>query len=146
MSIRPAFAIEITASDDIPAAVARADVIAAATSAAVPFIRDADVRPGTHLGLIGAFTPKMAEAEGELLARATLYVDTLDGALSKAGEVLHALKQGLFGPEHIKGDLAALLSAEASPRSSESEITIFKSVGHAGQDLAISEFVLAQTL
>ncbi len=59
--------------------------------------------------------------------------------------MLHALKQGLFGPEHIKGDLAALVSAETSPRRSESDITIFKSVGHAGQDLAISEFVLAQS-
>ncbi len=78
--------VEVNASADIPAAVARADVIAVATSATVPFIRASDVRPGTHLGLIGAFTPNMAEAEGELLARALLYADTLDGVLSRAAK------------------------------------------------------------
>jgi ornithine cyclodeaminase len=135
---------KITASADIPAAVARADVIAAATSAMAPFIRAADVRPGTHLGLIGAFTPHMAEAEGQLLARAVLYADTIEGVLSKGGEVLLALNQGLFGPEHIKGDLPALLRSAVSARNSESEITVFKSVGHAAQDLAFAEFVLAQ--
>jgi ornithine cyclodeaminase len=136
---------EATASTDISAAVARADVIAAATTATVPFIRAADVRPGTHIGAVGAFTPKMAEIDGDTLKRATLYADSFDSVLIKGGEVVQALNAGLFERSHIRGGLADILTASGPIRTSADEITVFKSVGYAALDLAIAEFVVERS-
>ncbi len=133
------------ASTDIPAAVARADVIAAATTATVPFIRSADVRPGTHIAAVGAFTPKMAEIDGETLQRATLYADSFDSVLIKGGEVVQALNARLFDRSHIRGGLSDILTAPGPIRTSADEITVFKSVGYAALDLAIAEFVVEQS-
>ncbi|MGN9273779.1 hypothetical protein ACTMO5_15225, partial [Enterococcus faecium] len=112
-------------------------VIAAATTATIPFIRSADVRPGTHIGAVGAFTPKMAEIDDETLTRATLYADSFDSVLIKGGEVVQALNAGLFGRGHIRGGLADILTAPGPIRTSAEEITVFKSVGYAALDLAI---------
>lgn len=133
------------ASTDIGTAVAHADVIAAATTATVPFICSDDVRPGTHIGAVGAFTPKMAEVDGETLKRATLYADSLDSVLIKGGEVVQALNAGLFARDHIRGGLTDILAAPGPIRTSAEEITVFKSVGYAALDLAIAEFVVERS-
>ncbi len=123
--------------------VAGADVIIAATSATVPFMEAAWVRPGTHVGLFGAFTPAMAEASPALLAHASLFADTRAGVLENGGEVTQAIKAGLISPQALRAELAQMVGSEVHWRQSESEITVLKSVGFAALDLLAVRQLLA---
>jgi len=123
-------------------AVAEADVIIAATTATVPFIEAAWVRPGTHLGLFGAFTSAMAEAAPALLASVSLFADTRAGVLEKGGEVTHAIKAGLITPQAIRAEFSEMVAGDRQWRQNESEITVLKSVGFAALDLLAARQVL----
>ncbi len=125
---------------DLEAALAQADIVAAATTATEPFLRAAAIRPGMHLGLIGAFTPAMAEAEPALLARARLFADDRDSVLAKGGEVVQAIAAGLIAPAALEADLAGLVSAP--PVRAAEDVTVFKSVGFAALDLIAAEVAL----
>lgn len=113
-----------------------ADIVAAATLSRAPLVRGEAVRPGTHVDLVGAFRPEMRESDAALLARATLIVDTRAGALAEAGDVVQAIAEGAFDAHHVVADLAELVRGEHPGRQSPEEITVFKSVGWAGEDLA----------
>jgi len=119
------------------------DIVAAATLATEPVIRAGAVSPGTHLDLIGAFRPDMREAEAALLARATLVVDTRAGALAEAGDILQAIAEGAITEAHVVAELADLCRGVHPGRRHADEITMFKSVGWAGEDLAAA--ILAVT-
>jgi len=139
--------LQAQACEDLQATLTQADVVAAATTATTPFIRADWVRPGTHLGLMGAFTPSMAEAEPALMPRAQLYADSLEAIAQKGGEVLQALQQGLIQPSDIRAELATLAARPQQPwRSDAQAITVFKSVGFAALDLIAAEEVLSATL
>ncbi len=127
-------------ASDLEAALAQADIVAAATTATRPFLRAAAIRPGMHLGLIGAFTPAMSEAEPALLARARLFADDRDAVLAKGGEMVQAIAAGLIAPAAIEADLAGLVSAP--PVRAAEDVTVFKSVGFAGLDLVAAEVAL----
>jgi ornithine cyclodeaminase len=130
------------ASGDLHATLAQADVVCAASTASTPFIRSDWVRPGTHLGLLGAFTPSMAEAEPGLMPRAQLFADARDAVLQKGGEVLQAIEQGLIRPGDIQAELAELAAAPGRAwRNGDEAITVFKSVGFAALDLIAAELV-----
>jgi ornithine cyclodeaminase len=133
------------ASTDLERTLAATDLVAAVTTATEPFIRSEWVMPGTHLGLIGAFTPGMAEAEPALLSRVSLFADTRDGVLEKGGEVWQAVHSGLIKASDVRAELAELvaLAPKVTGRSSEQEITVFKSVGFAALDLIAAEHLLA---
>lgn len=134
--------ITAEASHDLQATLARADVVSAASTATEPFIRSEWVRPGTHLGLIGAFTPAMAEAEPALMPRAQVFADSQDAILQKGGEVLQAIAQGLIAASDIQAELAGLCAQpQKAWRRSEESITVFKSVGFASLDLIAAEMV-----
>lgn len=120
----------------VPEPVMDADIIAAATLATQPLIAGAALRPGTHLDLVGAYRPDMREADGAALARATLVVDTRPGAMAEAGDIVQAIAEGAIGPAHVVADLAALCRGDHPGRRTAEEITAFKSVGWAGEDLA----------
>lgn len=115
---------------------AGADIVAAATLSAAPLVHGAAVRPGTHVDLVGAFRPDMRESDGALLARATLVVDTRAGALAEAGDVVQAIREGAITESHVAADLFDLCRGAHPGRRSAEEITVFKSVGWAGEDLA----------
>ncbi len=136
--------ISASATIDLQSALASADVVVAATTATQPFIRSDWVKPGTHLGLMGAFTPQMAEAEPELLPNVRLFVDSREAVLQKGGEVLQALRAGLIQGSDVRGELAELLSPSLNivGRTSDQDITVFKSVGFASLDLIAAEYVL----
>jgi len=125
---------------DLAAAVGEADLVSCATLSTEPLVRGAWLRPGTHLDLVGAFTPTMREADDAALLRGPVYVDTPD-ALKKGGDVAAAIQSGALAPEAIAGDLAALCRGEALGRRSRDEITVFKSVGAAIEDLAAAAAV-----
>lgn len=115
---------------------AGADIVSAATLSTVPLVRGAEVRPGTHVDLVGAYRPDMRESDGALLARATLVADTRAGALAEAGDIVQAIAEGAIGEGHVAADLADLCRGTHPGRRSPEEVTVFKSVGWAGEDLA----------
>jgi len=129
-------------SVDLQQTLAQADVVAVATTATRPFILADWVRPGTHVGLVGAFTPRMAEAEPALMARAQLFADQRAAVIEKGGEVWQALEQGLIKPDAIEAELADLAAnPQRTWRHSAQGITVFKSVGFASLDLIAAEQV-----
>ncbi|MCV3735146.1 ornithine cyclodeaminase family protein [Rhizobium sp. TRM96647] len=121
---------------DLEWAAREADIISCCTLSETPLVRGAWLRPGTHLDLIGAFKPSMRETDDEAVTRATLFVDTRDGALSEGGDLVQPIRAGIIGPEAIRADLAELVTGRDPGRRSPEEITLFKSVGAALEDLA----------
>jgi len=134
--------IDIEAIDDLEAGVRWADIISCATLATAPLVRGAWLRPGQHLDLIGSFTPEMREVDDEALTRSRIYVDTRAGALTESGELVQAMSSGLLAAADIYGDLAALTRGTVSGRDSAEQITLFKSVGCAIEDLSAAELAL----
>jgi ornithine cyclodeaminase len=133
---------DVSAAEDLEAAVKWADIISCATLADAPLVRGEWLRPGQHLDLIGAFTPTMREADDEALRRAAIYVDTRDGALRESGELVQAIANGSITAGDIRGELAELARGTVGGRSSPDDITLFKSVGTALEDLAAAELAL----
>jgi ornithine cyclodeaminase/alanine dehydrogenase-like protein (mu-crystallin family) len=130
----------------IEEAVTHADIISCATTSREPIIRGRWVKPGTHIDLMGAFKPEMREADGEAIGKARVFVDTYEGAMSEAGDLLQAIKEGSFSKERIEGDLAALCRGSAPGRKTAEEITLFKSCGTAIEDLATAIMVYDKVL
>ena len=131
---------EASATDDLARAAASADIVSCATLATAPLIRGAWLRPGTHLDLIGSFTPQMREADAACFARCSVYVDT-DEALAKSGDVLQAVAEGAFSVEQLQGTLAELCTGTRPGRAGPAQRTLFKAVGSALEDLAAAELV-----
>ncbi|MDE2305500.1 MAG: ornithine cyclodeaminase family protein [Gammaproteobacteria bacterium] len=129
---------------DLRAAVEWADLVSCATLSSEPLVRGEWLRSGQHLDLVGAYTPRMCEADTEALLRARVYVDTRAGALAESGELVQAIATGRFRAEEICGELADLASGRAAGRGGAAEITLFKSVGTALEDLAAAELALAR--
>jgi ornithine cyclodeaminase len=134
--------IDIEAVGDLEAGVRWADIISCATLAAAPLVRGTWLRAGQHLDLIGSFTPAMREVDDQALVRSRIYVDTREGALAESGELVQAMAGGVITAADIHGDLAALARGTAAGRTSTEEITLFKSVGCAIEDLAAAEMAL----
>jgi ornithine cyclodeaminase/alanine dehydrogenase-like protein (mu-crystallin family) len=126
---------------DLQAAVEVADVISCATLSTSPVVRGAWLRPGQHVDLIGAFTPKMREVDDEALTRATVFIDT-EGALTEAGEIVQGLASGALTRDAIGGTLYDLCGGSGRVRG-DGEITLFKGVGTAVEDHAAVRVALA---
>lgn len=126
---------DASAATDLAAAVAHADIVSCATLAREPIVQGRWLRPGTHLDLIGGFTPQMREADDDCFAGAAIYVDT-DEALQKSGDLLGPMTRGVFASGDVCGTLTQLARGEASGRDDPAQRTVFKSVGSALEDLA----------
>ena len=133
---------EIVAKNDLKEALNVADVISCATLSQRPLILGDWIKPGKHLDLVGAFTPDMAEADSKAIAMSKIVVDTYEGALSESGELINALKEGCIHKKHILSDLIQLVMEEKNIRNDSNDITLFKSVGTALEDLAAAELVI----
>jgi ornithine cyclodeaminase/alanine dehydrogenase-like protein (mu-crystallin family) len=116
-------------------AVAQADIVACATLAQQPLVEGAWLAAGTHLDLIGSFTPQMREVDSACVARSRVYIDT-EEALRKSGDLLAAIADGALHAQAVQGTLSALCRGTAAGRGGAGEITLFKSVGTALEDLA----------
>lgn len=127
--------LTLAATDDLEAAVRQADIVSCATLSTEPLVKGAWLRPGAHLDLVGAYTPAMREADDEAVRRARVYVDTLEACPREGGDIAQPLKSGALTLEAIQGDLFQLCRGERPGRSTAEEITFFKSVGHALEDL-----------
>jgi ornithine cyclodeaminase len=120
--------------------VASADIVSCATLSATPLIRGEWLRPGTHLDLIGSFTPQMHEADAACFARSRVFIDT-DEALAKSGDALQAIAEGGFSADQLQGTLAELCAGTRPGRTDATQRTLFKAVGSALEDLAAAELV-----
>ncbi len=128
--------IAVHAVGDLADAVADADIISTATLATEPILRGAWLGPGQHLDLVGSFRPHMREADDETLRRASLYCDTREAATRESGDFAVPLARGVISLADIRGDLFDLARNDRPARAGPDEITLFKSVGHAFEDLA----------
>lgn len=131
------------ATTDLAGAAGEADIVTCATLATEPIVRGEWLRAGTHLDLIGGFTPSMREADDACFVDSDLYVDTGE-ALKKSGDLLGPLSRGVFSADDVKGTLEALCRREVSPGHDPSRRTVFKSVGSALEDLAAAILVHRQ--
>ena len=126
---------------DLAAALAEADIVCCATTSREPVVRGALVRDGTHVDLVGAFTPQMRESDDALIARAELFVDTFAGALQEAGDLVQPMSRGLITREDVRAELADLASLRHPGRRTPDAVTLFKSVGTALEDLSAARLV-----
>ncbi len=131
------------ATDDLAASVPAADVITCATMAIEPLIEGAWLRPGQHLDLVGGYRPDMREADDEAVRRATVFVDTRAGACTEAGDIVQAVAGGALDADTIAADLFDLCRGDHPGRRDDDEITFFKSVGTALEDLAAAELAVS---
>ena len=126
---------------DLRRALSESDVVSCATTAALPVLHGVDVRPGTHIDLVGGFTPTMREADDALVAKSSVFVDTYVGALAEGGDVVEPLRAGVLQRSDVRAELAELCRGDKRGRASAEEITLFKSVGTALEDLAAARMV-----
>ena len=126
---------------DLASALGNADIVTCATTAREPVIHGADIKPGTHIDLVGAFTREMRESDDDLVARAEVHVDTFAGALKEAGDLVQPLEAGLIRREHIRAEMADLVAGRHPGRTSAQAVTLFKSVGTALEDLCAARLV-----
>jgi len=131
--------LRVTIADDLEQAAREADVISCATLSTSPLIKGDWLKSGQHVDLVGAFNLQMREADDEALRRARVFIDT-EAALHEGGDVAVAIANGAIAKSHVVGDLAALCRG-AEGRRSDDEITLFKSVGAAIEDLAAAMLV-----
>jgi ornithine cyclodeaminase len=129
-----------TATADLQQAVRASDIISCATLASEPLIHGDWLQPGAHLDLIGGYRPDMREADDAAIARARVFIDT-DAALAEAGDITQPLASGALTRAAIQGDLFALCRGASQGRTTQDEITLFKSVGSAIEDLAAAGLV-----
>ena len=128
--------MDAEAVDDLDSALGDTDIVSSATIATTPLVKGALLKPGTHVDLVGGFAPGMRESDDDAIRRARVYVDTRAGATKEAGDIVQPLASGVLKPENIVADLHELARGEKKGRGSADEITLFKSVGAALEDLA----------
>jgi ornithine cyclodeaminase/alanine dehydrogenase-like protein (mu-crystallin family) len=128
-------------ADDLEMAVREADIISCATLSQSPLIRGTWLKPGAHVDLVGAFSPKTREADDQAIRRARVYVDSRATAPKASGDIAIPLKKKVLTLKKIQGDLYELCRGKAKGRKRADEITLFKSTGLALEDLAAAVLV-----
>ncbi len=117
-----------------------ADIICTATNSKKPLFTTDMIKKGVHINAIGSYNPGMQELPEDLFSVASLFVDQKDSCFSESGDIIVPMKKGTYKPENYKGEIGGLISSKIIGRVSPDEITVFKSVGLAIQDLAIANF------
>lgn len=147
---RTRFAKEMTAAcglpvwsaDDAASAVRDADIVVLATASPVPVIAAGDIAPGTHICAVGACRPTQREMPGALVAGATLIVDSRAGALVEAGDIVLPISEGLITERHIAAELGDVVLGRHGGRRTADEVTIFKSLGMAVEDVVAASLAV----
>ena len=140
-----AIGINTIAIEDLETTAKQADIISCATLADSPLIFGKWLKDGAHLDLVGAFKPSMRECDDFAISRSSVFVDTREGALEEAGDIIQTINAGEFAANDIKADLYQLCSGRHTGRENEREITVFKSVGTALEDLAAAVLAYENT-
>jgi ornithine cyclodeaminase len=122
--------------------VKEADIICTATTSSKPVFDGKALRPGTHINAVGAYTPQMQEVDSETIRRAKVVVDSRQASLAEVGDLIIPLQQGVIDEKHIHAEIGEIVAGLRPGRESEDEITYFKTVGVAVQDVAAARRVL----
>lgn len=131
---------EIIAVETIEGKIDEVDIISCATLSKTPLILGKYLKEGQHVDLVGAYRKDMREADDEVIKKASVFVDTLQGGLKESGDIVIPLQKGILKKEDIKSDLFGLCSRENKGRTNNKEVTVFKSVGHALEDLVAATY------
>ncbi|RKP49998.1 ornithine cyclodeaminase family protein [Cohnella endophytica] len=137
-------AIEVAAS--VREAVAEADIVCTVTASTIPILQGDWIRPGTHINAVGACRAPDRELDTETVKSARLYVDRKESAVNEAGDYLIPLSEGAITEQHIVGEIGELIVGSIPGRSSEDEITLFKALGLASEDLAAASYILREAV
>ena len=135
--------INTLVTEDLEDATRRADIISAATMAVEPLVRGRWLREGTHVDLVGSFTPELRESDDDVLKRGRVFVDHRQ-TTERSGEFLGPFDRGVIRPKDIQGDLFTLCQGNVVGRTSESEITVFKNGGGAHLDYWAARYLVQQ--
>lgn len=123
-------------------ALAEVDIVCTSTSSLRPVFSDTQIKRGTHINGVGSYRPDMAEIPAKTLQRAKIVVDQRQGCLAEAGDLIQAIEQGVFTAEHIHGELGEVVTGKIGKRENDEEITVFKTVGIAVQDLVTADLAI----
>lgn len=134
----------VSVASSVQQAVADADVVCTVTSAPTPILFGRDIRPGMHINLIGSSGPDAAEVDDDLVAAARYFVDYRDSATLQAAELLGAIERNRVTATHIAGELGDVIDQRCAGRTGSADLTIYKSVGIAAQDIALAAYVLGK--
>ena len=136
--------IDINVSNDVRTAVADTHVICTVTSAEEPILEGAWLSPGTHINAVGSSMAKRRELDSEAVFNSKLYVDSRESATNEAGDFLIPLSEGAVSNEHLLGEIGEVLEGSVDGRRSADEITLFKSLGMAVEDVAVAQYIYSQ--
>ncbi len=139
-----ALAVHGVACTTVEEALDGADVVCTCTSAPEPIVRRAWLAPGTHVNAVGSSVPGARELDVEVVADASLFVDRRESTVNESGDYLAATREAGIGPEHIRAELGEVLAGMHQGRASDTELTLFKSLGLAVEDLAAAELCVAR--
>lgn len=142
--LAPHYDFPIEPVDSVEAAVRGADLVVTATTAAEPILERGWIAPGAHLNVVGSSVPTAREVDTATMAAASLFVDRRESTLNEAGDYLFAAREGAVGPAHIRAEIGEVLIGARPGRTAPDEITLFKSLGLAIEDLAAAEYVFRQ--
>lgn len=130
----------ITPIKTIEEKLSEADIISCATLSQSPLIFGKHIKNGQHIDLVGAYKKNMREADDDVIKKASVFVDTFQGGLKESGDIVIPIQKGILNENDIKADLFQLCSDQKKGRESSKEITVFKSVGHALEDLIAANY------
>jgi ornithine cyclodeaminase/alanine dehydrogenase-like protein (mu-crystallin family) len=130
---------------DLQQAVGTAHIVSCATTATAPIVCGDWLKPGTHLDLVGAFKRGMREVDDVAVARSRVYVDTRAGALAEAADIIEPIERGIISRDDVIAELSELVTRKIGGRANAEQITLFKSVGTAIEDLAAARLLLKST-
>ncbi len=136
--------IRVAVTNDLEGAARGADIISCATMAEQPLIKGTWLPPGQHVDLVGAFKPTMREVDTHAISKARVFCDTREGALKEGGDLVIPIEEERFSPDDVAGDLLDLCRGERAGRRFYDQITLFKSVGTAAEDLAVAAHVFGR--
>jgi ornithine cyclodeaminase len=138
----PPIPADVRVASSAAEALHEADVVCCATASPTPLFDDADLRPGTHINGIGSYRPTMQEVPAATVARARLIVDQRQAAWAEAGDLVIPREQDLIDERHIAGELGEVVAGRVAGRTADAQITFFKSVGNAVQDVAVAQLAV----
>jgi ornithine cyclodeaminase/alanine dehydrogenase-like protein (mu-crystallin family) len=140
------FGIDVESCDSAESAVRGADVICTVTASRVPVLEGAWLSPGTHINAVGAALASAREVDTEAVVRSRVYVDRIESAWSEAGDLLIPRDEGAIDHSHVRGEIGQLVTGAVSGRAADDEITMFKSLGLAVEDVAAARFIYQRAL
>jgi ornithine cyclodeaminase/alanine dehydrogenase-like protein (mu-crystallin family) len=135
---------DIRVAQSVEEAVAEADIVCTLTASPTPILLGAWLKPGQHINLVGSSLRAPREADDEVVARGYFIADQREHALAQAGEFCHAVEEGRVSPDHLKGEIGEVLLGRVPGRAGDSQITLYKSLGHVAQDIAVAEAAVSR--